>query len=178
MLANSTTLSELLERKLMSVRSSNICLRYRLNNLGELCDFYRKHKDFSRFKNLGVKSNNELINLCEAHIVNNCESHIFNNTVESVEIKNEYNDIRQLEKLYILYASLNPIEKKITEDFYITFRDRLSVRAFNAIQKLSFDQTFNSSLESLHSINFNLHKIQNVGAKTINEIEIFFREFL
>jgi mannose-6-phosphate isomerase-like protein (cupin superfamily) len=52
----------------LSTRSVNVCLSIGLKSLGELLRFYcEKRKKFSLIGNCGVKSEEELINLCEKY---------------------------------------------------------------------------------------------------------------
>ncbi len=167
-LSDTTTLSELLDRKLISVRTYNVCSRFKFKNLQQLYIHFLENKSFLKLQKLGVKSNSELINLCEAFNLSQ--------PIDYLVIENKYVKIREVDKLYALYSSFNSTEKTITESVFISLQKKLSVRASNAIKKLSIEQTFEKTLEFLHSIDFDLSKIQNVGAKTINEIDSFLED--
>ena len=70
----STLIAELYLLEGLSVRSINVCHSVNVKTLGELLDFYNdKRNNFSLIRNSGVKTNQELTNLCEKY--KNLNSH-------------------------------------------------------------------------------------------------------
>jgi hypothetical protein len=52
----------------ISIRSSNICKGIGLNMLSEIILYFQQKNNFYKIQNCGVKSNEELVRLCEYHI--------------------------------------------------------------------------------------------------------------
>ena len=55
-----TSIQELLDRGLISVRSFNVCSNNELLNASDIVDFYNKHHSFLKLSSCGLKSNSEL----------------------------------------------------------------------------------------------------------------------
>ncbi len=62
------TIEELAKIENLSNRFINVCSDNDIFSLSELLDFYKKHKEFRRFRNVGSKLNKELIDVCEKYL--------------------------------------------------------------------------------------------------------------
>ena len=63
-------LKELRKKESMSRRAYNACKISRLYTLHDIVSHYRLNKDFTTIQNTGVKTNEELITICEKYIAN------------------------------------------------------------------------------------------------------------
>ena len=61
------TIDEIYKTEKISVRSYHVCKSYSLNSIIDLKNYYYKYESFFRLRNCGVKSNNELIELCNQY---------------------------------------------------------------------------------------------------------------
>ena len=64
----SIPLETLMEKHDMSVRAFNVCKDNGLLNLGLILHHWHENKSFSKFRNLGRKTELELLNICELHL--------------------------------------------------------------------------------------------------------------
>ena len=160
-----TSIKDLLDHKLIRIRTFNICERYRFLNAGDIFKHYVKHNDFMIFQNLGVKSNSELINICESIGTTNY--------LEKQNTGFPIIEINKIARFSDLYFALNANEKQVADNLFMSLQSRLSVRARNAFLKLCGKITLIDLLLGLQQIDYELNKIRNIGAKTIEEINSF-----
>ena len=164
-ITSETTIKDLLDHRIIKIRTFNICERFRLLDAGAIYQHYVKYNDFMIFQNLGVKSNSELINICESFELPDL---IERNVSESPIIKKS-----KIALFSDLYFSLNANQKHTAENLFVSLQFKLSVRAKNAFLKLCERNTLSNLLLELQKINFELNRIKNIGAKTIEEINSF-----
>ncbi len=150
-------LTELTNKKLLSVRSYNICLYNKLLNDVDIQTYYSKFGTFERLRNCGEESNNELINIAKQ----------FSN---SQKRSNEFEDpiINQVSKL-------NGRQRKLINCYIYSSYRKLSKRSQNAISCVIGDKLIlKYFLENIFkNKSFTVSKIRNVGILSADEIERF-----
>ena len=148
-------IKRLYNNKLLSVRSYNICKYNGLFTISDLIQFYNKHSTFSKLRNCGRKSNNEL-------------TRIYQGYKESVFAKNDFNTESTFLKL-----NLNTLQEKVVNTFILNKITRLKVRSKNAISKhLDKRIEFKQYLNSFFNVDtFQVELMSNIGKSSILEIE-------
>jgi hypothetical protein len=135
----------------LSERTINICLDNDLNSVAKIIDWWRTHKSFLKLRNCGVKTNDELLQVCEKY------KNIRLRSVEDVELTDEEKEV------FI----------ELTEDWPLSLLaqiENLSQRSYNIC--------YNTGLTSLRLImQFYLnnkasgfHKFRNCGENTNHEL--------
>lgn len=130
------TLEELYYDEYISTRTYNICKKYGLNNVTDIQNFYKQKGNFSLLHNLGEKSNEELLLICNASrfVAKNIDS-------GQITLINENNEI-------------------ISIDVLLT-TDRISTRTYNVC--LYNDLLNNFDIVNYCRINGNFTKLRNCG---------------
>lgn len=152
-------LSELADKEEMTVRAFNTLNYNGLDTLEKIIFYYNENGHFRNLRNCGRKSNDELIDICLKY------KNFF--VVEKTdESKN---------KLEETINNLNFRQKTIINSFIKTATNNLSVRSYNALEKL-LNKTF--TVKNLYSHifkdkNFDFKVVRNVGEKSIQELRQF-----
>lgn len=139
-------------------RSINICRDNGLNDLTSIINYYKKNKTFNKFRNCGRKSNNELTELCLKYIEN--------------ENNNHPELIKTQDPLISIITNLTRTQREIVNSFIEINTNSLSSRSKNAITTFLNGnlKIRNVSEKILTHVAFDTNKIQNVGSKSITEI--------
>lgn len=163
------TIKEIFQKGEISARSYNACKYNEIDTIEELIEYYKAYKSFLKFRNCGIISNEELIEICDKYKRRYFES-------GEIEIKTEI----YLKKTI---SNLTRIQREVINSFIFVNTNSLSVRSRNAI---SFYLNNNLKIKNftekiLLSENFDIHNIKNVGAKCVTELEVYIstiRDFL
>lgn len=148
------TIDEIYNNQEIKVRSYNVCIRNGLNTITELIEYYLKHHNFYKLRNCGQWTNEELIKICNK----------YQTFIEKSEIINLLEEI---------IANLTRIQRKVINRFICINANNLSVRGRNALSNF-LNGNFNIrnfSDKILLNKNFTLYTIDNIGEKTIPELE-------
>lgn len=148
------TLEELYYDEYISTRTYNVCKKHGLNNVTDIQNFYKQKGNFSLLHNLGKKSNEELLLICNSSqfVAKNIDS---GNINDNDVLLNENNEI-------------------INIDILLT-TDRITTRTYNVC--LYNDLLNNLDIVNYCRINGNFTKLRNCG-KFSNEqlIGIYYEE--
>ena len=151
------TIDEIYNNQEIKVRSYNICIHNGLNTITELIEYYLKHHNFYELRNCGQWTNEELIRIC--------------NKYQTFTEKNEKSEnINLIEEVL---SNLNRVQRNVINNFISINANNLSVRGKNALSNfLNGDFNIrNFSNKILLNKNFSLSTIDNIGEKTIPELE-------
>lgn len=156
------SLKKLADIEEMTVRAFNTLDFNRLDTLEKILIHYNENGDFKKLRNCGRKTNDKLTEICLKYknflVVNKPE-----------EPKNE---------LEIIINNLNFRQKTILNSFIKISANNLSVRSFNALEKL-LNKTFtvkNLYANIFKDKNFDFKNIRNVGGKSIKELNQFIND--
>lgn len=141
----------------LSRRAYNVCHNTGLFSLSQILEYYIENHSFHFIRNCGSNSNNELISLCEKYLDNK----LF------VEVETVGDTISQS------IESLSPFQKSTLNRHFEFLVSKLSIRAFNGLSKISNLQNSSEIFKKIFSLGFNFHSIQNIGVKTVEELEAF-----
>ncbi|MGA9213211.1 MAG: hypothetical protein WBY99_11000, partial [Kaistella sp.] len=153
------TVEEIYDIEDISVRSLNLCKYNGFNSIDDLIDYYMIHRSFLKLRNCGRRSDEELIQVCIKYkALRNCETQ--NNP------KPSYANI---------ILNLNRLQRDVINSFIKINSDSLGVRSKNGISRYLDNnfKTTNFAEKILLSDKFNLNAIQNIGASSILELEIY-----
>lgn len=154
------TIEEIYYKEGISVRSYNLCKYNNLDTLEKLLDYYIANYTFENLRNCGCKSNEELIEVCKKY-----QSTYANNTTEQTD-KNPLEEILK---------NLTRIQREVINSFIHVNTNSLSVRSKNAICAF-LENNFsvrNFAEKILLVKKFKVEDIENVGKKSIPELEIY-----
>lgn len=152
------TIEEIYYSEDITVRSINVCNYNGLTNLSAILKYYQENKTFDKLRNCGRKSNKELIELCLKY-----------NVFENIDNLNFTTNEMSLISVII---ELTRSQRDIVNNYIEINFSSLSNRTKNALTTfLSGDLKIrNISEKILTNSNFDANKIQNIGNKSINEI--------
>ena len=152
------TIEEIYNSEDISVRSMNVCNYNGLTDLSAILKYYQENKTFDKLRNCGSKSNKELIELCLKY-----------NAFENIDNLNFRTNETSLNSIII---ELTRSQRDIVNNFIEINFSSLSNRTKNALTTfLSGDLKIrNISEKILTNSNFDANKIQNIGNKSITEI--------
>ncbi len=153
----------------ISVRAFNVCKRHNLHNFEGINNYYKVYRSFINFRNLGAKTNTDLIRLCQEHkdiIASENSSDDFED--QQFDCKGKWNH-----PLSVLINSLSNKEKLTAEYIYQKLKLQLSTRALNTIQKLCYADSLEVLISQLQAIQFDYTKLKSVGGKTADELKNF-----
>lgn len=151
------TIDEIYNNQEIKVRSYNVCIRNGLNTITELIEYYLKHHNFYELRNCGQWTNEELIRIC--------------NKYQTFTEKNEKSE--NINLIDEILSNLNRVQRNVINNFISINTNNLSVRGRNALSNfLNGDFNIrNFSDKILLNKNFTLSTIDNIGEKTIPELE-------
>ena len=157
-------IDQLVINKKISIRSSNICKKIGLTNLSNIISYFLENKNFFKIQNCGVKSNDELVRLCENYIkqdnlliplnsitLTNVETNVITNTIK-------FDELSSYKKV---------IFKKKMEFQILTLSNRARNGLVNYFNDLNFDET----VKKIISNDTNFFLIRNIGEKSILELD-------
>lgn len=162
-----TSVEQLFKWKLITHRGYTVCLRNQITNLDELLSCYRQRQNFLAFRNIGTKTNEDLVQLMKKYLA----------TIDLIQQENKiFLPIYRspIEIFFDFFHKIDNERKSIIETFFSTYKLSLSIRALNVFDTLSPDGSLNTVLTSFYNANFDLSGIKNLGQKTISEIETMF----
>lgn len=145
----------------INVRSLNLCRYNGLHSAKELIEYFKIHYSFLKLRNCGRRSNEELIKVCEKYLL-------------SVE-----HDMEAIEHSEIsvenLIPNLNRLQREVINRFVEVNANGLSVRSKNALSKYLNDNFKIKNLleKKIFSKSFKFINIDNIGAKSIQELSIY-----
>ncbi len=155
------TIEEIYNASEISIRSYNVCTNNDINTVSKLIEVYYKHGSFEHFRNCGVKTNLELIEICEKY-----------NNKYIYELQNEQPVISPIEEML---NGLTRTQREVINSYINIQINDLSVRSRNAISAF-LEHNFNvkhfTKMLLLPS-DFVLTDIQNIGVKSSKEIKEF-----
>jgi hypothetical protein len=154
-------LEELKFKENLSIRTYNVCNDNELHNIQDIIEYYRYNGNFKQLRNCGVKSDQELIHLCEKYMSQNDEIASEDNLHgKTIDFQGVLGNPFKLQKLQI---SSND-----------TF-NRLSNRAKNTILLSTQLKSYNveTIVYKLIVPNIDFKNLQNCGDKTAKEIQWF-----
>lgn len=156
------TIDEIYKNGDLSVRSYNVCKYNGLDSIDKLKEYYLTNHSFKKLRNCGGKSNKELIEIC--------------NKYQSTTIVNNFNNQIIKEPLEEIIINLTRIQREVINSFILVNKNSLTVRSKNAISRY-LNNNFsirNFAEKILLNKRFNVADIENVGKKSIPELEIYF----
>jgi len=68
------TINDIYKKGNLSVRSYRICMNYKFKTIFDLKEYHKKNQDFTKLKNCGRRSSEELTELCNGHYLKNIYS--------------------------------------------------------------------------------------------------------
>lgn len=163
------TIDEIYKEEKLSIRSYHACKYNEIDTVYDLIKYFKKNQTFTKFRNCGRKSNEELIDLCS-------------------KFQDQYSEskepiIKKENPLKNIISELTRVQREVINSFILVNTNSLSVRSKNAIV-LHLKKNLkikNFAEKILLSDSFNAKYIKNVGAKCVPEIEIYIsiiKEFL
>src|SRR5690606_16097999 len=154
------TIDEIYKNEEISVRSYNVCRYNGLDSIDKLIEYYLKNSSFENLRNCGRRSNEELIEICKKYHSTNADI-----TTEQT-VKNPLEEI---------LANLTRIQREVINSFILVNSISLSTRSKNAIsQFLGGNFSVRNFAEKiLLDKKFNVATIENVGKKSIPELEVY-----
>lgn len=155
------TIEEIYKKGEISLRSYNVCKSNELLSLSLLKKYYYTNKSFEKLLNCGRKTNEELIEICNAYP---------NDLNEDIEI-----NLKIEKPLKVILSNLTRIQREVINSYIFVNTNSLSVRSRNAILLYLKNniKVKNFAEKILLSDSFNIQKLKNIGNKCIPEIEIY-----
>jgi hypothetical protein len=155
-LANNISLADLIIKENLTARAINACQDAGLNSLLDIIGFYQKKKSFIFIRNCGSTTNNELTDLCKK----------YQNGVTQV-------NLNDLNTKYNKIISLTEIQKKALTLYLENLLVNLSARAKNGLEKISPNLNPSEILDTIFLDRFKFNGIQNIGEKSVSELNLF-----
>lgn len=154
----SISLENITEHYQLSVRGYNVCDKNALHNLGAILSYYKTYKTFLNLDNIGSKTNEELIKICETSLSDN--------TISSLTSLNELSS-NPISKV------LSPIQKNIINQTIKKEITNLSTRATNVLNEYCYNNIDLKTLHNLFNNRSTLKQLKSIGRKTEIEISHF-----
>ncbi|TMM29681.1 hypothetical protein FDT66_11245 [Polaribacter aestuariivivens] len=158
------TIDEIFKKGNLSIRSYHVCKYNNIETIYDLKEYFVKNKSFTKFRNCGRKSDEELIKLCNSYHLEGIDS-----------IDNETQELISENPLKKIVTELTRTQREVINSFILVNTNSLSVRSKNAISlHLKGNLKIKNFAEKiLLSNTFNVKNIKNVGAKCVPELEIY-----
>lgn len=158
------TIDEIYKKGNLSIRSYHVCKHNNIETIYDLKEYFVKNKSFTKFRNCGRKSDEELIKLCNSYYLEEIDS-----------IDNETQELISENPLKKIVTELTRTQREVVNSFILVNTNSLSVRSKNAISlHLKGNLKIKNFAEKiLLSDTFNVKNIKNVGAKCVPELEIY-----
>jgi hypothetical protein len=155
---NNLTVDDLYSGHQINIISLNFCKANKFYTLIDLIEFYKNNNNFLAFPNCSNNSNDDLVKVCDRYIA------IF----ESTNLELNFNYFNTIQ-------SFNRIQREVLNNFISIAFNQFSPRSQNALSGfLNNDITIlNISNKLLRASNFDFNRIQNVGAKSLIELDFF-----
>ncbi|MDB5056435.1 MAG: hypothetical protein JWM44_4485 [Bacilli bacterium] len=166
---NDLSLEKLTYIEDLSVRSVNICLGADLDSLVKILEFFINNRTFSTLRNCGERSEKELINLCKKYMQGM--------PYKENELVSSYNEkLSTCNQLDI--TTLSPFQKSIVKRYFEYLHSKASARARNGLARLSSSLKSYETIEEYFFSSFKFDSIPNIGAKTVEELEMMKYEII
>lgn len=152
---------------MLSVRSFNICIVNGLNTVNEVLEYFSNNLGFTKFRNCGQKSNEELIEFCEKYSMGDIHNNIMGAKSRSLFSEYETRDL------------INKLTREDWDMFTInlsTSSKELSTRCQNIIRQVLGLNDRLKIINELLIIKYNPTNVKNVGPKTAQELFNFVEE--
>lgn len=158
------TIDEIYKKGNLSIRSYHVCKYNNIATIYDLKKYFVKNKSFTKFRNCGRKSDEELIKLSNSYYLEGIDS-----------IDNETQELILENPLKKIVTELTRTQREVINSFILVNTNSLSVRSKNAISlHLKGNLKIkNFAVKILLSDSFDVKNIKNVGAKCVPEIEIY-----
>lgn len=160
------TIEELYNVENLSARAYNVCNYNDLKKLSDVLSHYYLYKTFDNLRNCGKKSNEELKTLCLKYLD-------YENEKLNKSLKTENKNLPTI-------ANFTRTQREIVNSFIEINVNYLSNRSKNAITSILNGnlkiQNFRDKI--LTNENFNFQSIANVGAKTVEELNILIESII
>ena len=147
----------------ISIRSSNICKGIGLNMLSEIILYFQQKNNFHKIQNCGVKSNEELVRLCEYHIEAG--------TIE-LQLQNAQFNLDGLiaESYSLKFDQLSSYKKALFKQKLNFFVLALCNRSRNGLLNHFNELSSDDDLKKILSNSTNFSSIKNIGQKSLIEL--------
>ena len=153
----------LLELKLITVRSFNVCTASKLETLGDIFQYYQEHKSFIGCKYVGNVTNDNLVALCENIIEKNEE-------IMSILSSKEEETNHNRDKIVELFNGFDRFRYEIYETMYYKAYSSLDTRSQNSLISMTPRAFFDTVIVD---INYSFLRKASVGKKTVVALEKF-----
>lgn len=154
-------IGKLLLNNVISTRTHNVCGQNSLTTVEKIIEYKIKNQDFFKLRNIGRKSNEELIQLCKQY-----KDHYLSDNNDPMVPNLHLNN---------LIANLTRVQREVINIFISADTESLSVRSYNVI-----DMHLNGNIKLknfaekiLLPDDFNFKKIKNVGVKSLEELQAY-----
>ncbi len=158
------TIKEVFRRNEMSVRAYNVCLENELYTLHELKEYLSTNGTFEHLTNCGMKTNRDLINLCNNY---NSKNHFYDNRKGLTEEKHKTDEL--------IASELTRVQREVINSFIVVNTNSLSTRNRNVILSLLEEnlkvKNFIEKILNKESLNF--FNLKNVGSRSVDELNIY-----
>ena len=155
----SVSLEKVVEKHALSIRAYNACYGNGLTNLGLILEFWHQNRSFSSFRNIGIKTEEELSEVCLFYV----------SKISELIATNNFAITEDIPISAVFYGSFSERQESTINSFIQNQFKRLSESAKNALNlhlKKSID--FESIRHKLIVKN-----IRNIRGKTIQELSDF-----
>lgn len=149
----------------LSVRAYNFCRGADLMSLDKIMAFYSEKGSFMGARNCGVKTNKELIAVCERY-----EAII----IADIEPKSEDKSEPFLNPIGLL----TPLQRAIVDRHFEYLQARLGERSQNGLARLSELLNIEEIFQIIGPSHFNFEDIGNIGMKSVEKLEKFKLELI
>jgi hypothetical protein len=153
------SLKEINEREWMTVRAYNVCVDNGIEFLSQLLRVYSQPKSFSQFRNCGIKTEEELIEICKKYLHFNIEEEKPKEIIDiSIEVINQ----------------LTLFKKNVLYRYLLNIFDNLSVRARNGLLPIvDGEATGHAILNNVVLKKIDFLEAKNIGKYTLADLETF-----
>lgn len=160
------SLEELTEVEGLSARAKNLCEDNYLIDINTILDFYYWNHGFSKLRNCGFKSNEELINICLKY-----EKKVIKTEPREENEKVKYEEIYTTTKSDKI-GFLTSKQKQTLNNLIDSQVNELSARSLNALTSYLGDDISLKSIKPILTFqDKEIKRIHNIGEKTVEEIK-------
>lgn len=160
----SLTIEEIQSKHKLSKRSYNICLHSNLLDIDTILSHYIQHGGFSKLRNAGRKTDDELREICEFYIDNPSSIINIQKQDNTKSIEEKYDFLQDDEVVQLLSKKLLSKSKKLDQ------------RCHNILMLLwkKSNSDLKNLMERLDTIEFDFMQVKNVGLKSSVTLHSFF----
>ena len=149
-------LEDLALRESLSNRAFNVCLRNDLTSLFRILKYYHQHENFLLLRQIGVTTNNHLIEMCKKY------SYLLEHIIE----------LNPMENSVIDFESFSSVQNIIFQFQFKLILSKLSPSAYRLLGKVSTNYNIREIVEKLLSSNFLDNKKLKIQWKSIAELKL------